>query len=1180
MLEDVEGRRGGSSSFYSSTSGDLIVPSSVLSPAVTESTVHCNNSAVNMRFVENGNVIKQDEQGRDVASGSGDNANDVTSNCRQHATYLSNCKLVGKYKHLNGTVLNKNINVQIKSSTVANDVINTSESSIHHNHSRGSSLDGGNGVQPLTDVSNTHSKVSEGNDKYNQPHKMSLKEWSSKGKSKPDVGVSTCDILCNSSKGVYTKADRDILLSNGHLTKDVARVGDNQIPQPREPSSLHEDSCKLSQDIQCRAAGVSSIPSGDTNSILRCESDYSPIWKYSSRLPLRNSPSPSDIDTKCVVRDKNEVIYETVYPTETVGDADLSFSKCVTPTGDLRLDQGNQAAPPPLPPRTKSLIKATSKGSSSSGHRPLERCMALPLCTKKRNILGPPLNRLTKPNDLCKETELKITDTPSKDNITQQMQSESLNTTPSTDNSMDHENDKATEVILHNKPILRDDFEGNNCVSRTSSGGESIHSEQSVRPKQCHVYNGVLEHRPSCREDSFSYDIVDLDEEVNGSLSSLGSSVSVGCLDNRFEPGYCGGGVAKNDNDKVSSTPYLCSDPGSVCSDGYEETTCEVHVANATICEEKSTNGGNGGGSSITTTSTATDHDVTPVNCSSKHQIGEVSSSVLSTIDDIKNRADNSVIADSNCCLDSNVGTRVCCSSCGIDVTNVPDNSTSRQNKDIDITRELASQLHEGDGCSSICSKCSNKSSMIVKNVEDIVRRLSNCLETDIQYHEEGCELGLSTEDSLTRSPSPRLSDTPNRLMSDSSNVQNSEASTRQLSEASTRHLSESSNHLSESSNQPQSDSYNRPLSHNTSYDSSARYSDSFPGPEPYWGPEREGHIHGGSESTCMVASLASSTSSSVFASPTVEKKNLLDVEDLLPNNLCTFDDAKVLSSVASCVPFLPSNACSSTVEETNTNKSYIPLVHPSLFVSNNDITVDTPQHVISSEPSSDVDQTSISNCNNNSSTSNNPLALAGGNVSTEDVSVKPKIPRCFGKADKCLGNDASFGSAGEGVTAAPPAVPPHRPSHKLLKNLVQTGFPPTFQFCPTTSTSSVTLPHQMKPLPPERTTSERRGDLRFPEQDDRALKEARRKSDNVCSTTPNEGSCASYTAVAAAGGGSAHDTTTPLHPPAAGGAGGGRGSTGTNGTEFNTPPYHPKLSRKIDSSSGSSGELLRERQL
>lgn len=94
------------------------------------------------------------------------------------------------------------------------------------------------------------------------------------------------------------------------------------------------------------------------------ESDYSPIWKYSCKVPNITSRG------KTTESKGEEAIYETVYPAE---DYQTQEGE-VTESGPI-LPPSDEDSPPPLPPRTKSLMKSLNE----MGHRPLSRSMAVQL---------------------------------------------------------------------------------------------------------------------------------------------------------------------------------------------------------------------------------------------------------------------------------------------------------------------------------------------------------------------------------------------------------------------------------------------------------------------------------------------------------------------------------------------------------------------------------------------------------------------------------------------------------------------------------------------------------------------------------------------------------------------------------------------------------------------------------
>ena len=1058
-----------------------------------------------------------------------------------------------------------------------------------------------NGVQPLTDASNSLNIVSDAIKTHiTQPHILSLNEWTAKGKSKES------DILISSPKGVYTKADRDVLLRKGHV------AADSTTPVPKKRQSPLPIKIGLGNNSNSKTSSNSSdrhIVNG-CNGILpdehqseavsttlvsnsRGESDYSPIWKYSSQICSKStstgdnklglssdqSSSESKVSfvqsnpppTKQVVNRRSEVIYETVYPTDDspcdgVRAADLA--QCGGSSDLHRMEQqAEDFQPPPLPPRTKSLGKsaaaAVEAGTEAvvglrtavatgvtvgSGHRLLERCMALPLSSKKRHIAGPPpLDRLTKPQDqktkeasvasavtgVCTEKNtISAMDIKNNSTINESINDRSLKphnqiinslSTSSNCSSLDPEENKpadkphANGKAVQKKAVLSDDLERLTCVSRTSSGGDSIQSEPSVRPKQGHHHmtnhhqNGTEQqlrqqqqhHRHAGKEDSFPYNIVDVDE-ISGSLSSLGSSVSIGCLDNRFESGAFSNDPLNGDLGvmKIMSLSDL-SQPGSVCSEGNGTCSGDGFVLAHANDDEIEATIKDGLVKSIVKNQLSSSDDNLKVfpgkftrESSKQEQHDE---RVLYR----QKQHDERVLHSSSpqfCCFCHDIVTVFAKSSAYIDQDDVDDELTLR-----DVSPGAV-----------ICSNCSLKCDL---RCDDIASRTAHCV-GDPTLPDDKCsgeQIGCTSDVFLrdrdegegnTRSPSPHVN---GRLTSDSSNRLMSDSSTRQLS-------------------QNTSDS-----SHQLSGESSARNSDSFPGPDPYWGPELEGHIRGGSDSTCMVQSLASSTSSSVFASPTAEKKDLLDVEDLL-HSMCNVD-AAVLSDT-SCAPIsaptlLPSGT--STITSNQPEKNSLPLTQLS-FMSNDYLLDPTNISLTDASTASILLMTSgvtlPEKALNTSQSTNVTLNSVTGEVyngnvdETVDDCVEPAPSSTVGEVASLVGVTTPpvvgvttpllegvttplvvSGPHVVGVTTVPvacvttpPVVPPHRPHHKLLKSLVHPGCCPPLA-CLSSSLTSATLPHTQKPLPPERTTSERRV-MRLTAKDDKLINKLRRRSDNCVTSS------------------------------------------------------------------------------
>ena len=620
--------------------------------------------------------------------------------------------------------------------------------------------------------SSLESPVCNGEASSQAPHKLSLKEWSAKGRPSGEV-------LCNSPKGVYTKAQRDILLKNGHVAANhsektneamnTERVGDgtdsketpsNGYDGNKEPVVTDEKEEPKAKPLN----GLSDIDTAAASAIPRLESDYSPIWKYSSRVARAHNHS------------KKEAIYETVYPTEYCGDAEEE-NACAMPK--------EEENPPPLPPRTKSLGK-------NAFHKPLERCMALPLYSHKQPLQEAALNETSAKNsDGQHDFEDEARHPARKVN---RLSREGLKYHPK---ALNKSINYGGEPHLKHKPScsknkLLDGAGGaknaDSAVSRTSSGGDSVQSEPSVRPKQ------PLElHLAVNRGESLPYSDgpSDVCEEVNGSTSSLGSSISTGCLDNKFE-----------------SMPDSCpSRPSSACSDDFPVCLCPVN--NSVPLSDWEGPG-----------EKDCDH------------LSEVTEQAISLFSDSKKRS------SCGCCF------------CNSHVLGAP------------MCPQVACGCHARK-CAihfvspfSQCTKCKGLPSNFKSDVTN-----ANDLSDD--NNTASTTLCLNAVKSLTKSPSPRLSDSSPR--------------------DSPRHASNSSHRLSDSSHRL-SDSSHPPSDSGCAADSA------------------DNDMRGGSESTtAMVTSLASSTSSSVFESPSVENRNL---------ELPSFSDASLLANIlAEAIPISPSES-------------------------------------------------------------------------------------------------------------------------------------------------------------------------------------------------------------------------------------------------------------------------------
>ncbi|XP_018012884.2 uncharacterized protein LOC108669949 isoform X2 [Hyalella azteca] len=715
-------------------------------------------------------------------------------------------------------------------------------------HSRGSSTDSAiNGNEILTEATNLVNRAPTGFDRGNLQI-ISKKKLESKVNKTKDDGS---EVLCKSSKGVYTKAERDILLMNGHVIQGKEAIQktlltngyDAKLAKENESSRIHIGEPKTNLALKMKNV-VSKINVKDSADFVRGESDYSPIWKYSSRkLEMEDG------------KRKKEVIYETVYPMDDLDDASSCLTSSVESIASgapeeapLSGDGSSEDNPPPLPPRTKSLTKSSLSGS---GHRPLERRMALPFLAHKRAVPGPPLDRLNKPSDKRTKLDRKLDD------------DETLESAVLVTGVVEGPERVAVapKPVQRCKPSAADEARPNANVSRTSSGGDSVQSEPSVRPKQ----TAAAMRTEADQDNSFSYDIVDLDE-VGGSCSSLGSSASASCLENRFESTACpvnlmsteqntikiveknrnalpGDIDCKNPDSNLKNRSQRTSDePCSHCNYLHLKKDCNVDrsgdVSSALLCFCKSWASSDGSEADIVAS-----EDARLSSC--PHVITESSQGQhkpVSTVDPDKSSlfhkcGKSSHLEDTPCKPDL------------IEVVTNSGNETETNNETQSIMSATTPTSEEPTN--------------------------------DETFHASESECNATV--SSSNSPVRRVRDTVRGR-------KRSTSSHRRASDSSTRCPSSTSRPASLSSHAP-SDSPHR-------LSGCSQQSDSFP--EPYWGHEREDLMVGCSESTCMVTSVASSTSSSVFASPTLENCVLVpsSIESVLADQHAL--DCGILSSAVS----------------------------------------------------------------------------------------------------------------------------------------------------------------------------------------------------------------------------------------------------------------------------------------
>lgn len=223
----------------------------------------------------------------------------------------------------------------------------------------------------------------------------------------------------------------------------------NYYTEPLEASLKEEDFLCNGIDGDKRLEQMSGKKSPLENTILNGDSDYSPIWNYSCKLPTSEMSNENK---------NEETIYETVYPTDQ-NDTLFNFSF---------LDSTKEDAPPPLPPRTKSL--------RDTNHRPLERSMAV--------HLGAP------PNSIVKGGRPPPALPPSEKN------SDSM-ASLSSETSSNSLNNNCTQPSVRPKSHMQKKYYSSKSADSESSASSTSVIENRVKPASF---------------DSFSYEIVDTDE--------------------------------------------------------------------------------------------------------------------------------------------------------------------------------------------------------------------------------------------------------------------------------------------------------------------------------------------------------------------------------------------------------------------------------------------------------------------------------------------------------------------------------------------------------------------------------------------------------------------------------------------------------------------------------------------
>ncbi|KAK8377549.1 hypothetical protein O3P69_013884 [Scylla paramamosain] len=606
------------------------------------------------------------------------------------------------------------------------------------------------------------------------------------------------------------------------------------------------------------------------------ESDYSPIWKYSCKVPNVTSKG------KVTENRGEEAIYETVYPAE-----DYQTQEGEVPEAGPVLPQSDEDSPPPLPPRTKSLMKSFTE----MGHRPLARSMAVQLG------LAP-----TFPT-VVRKRPLPLPDPPGGDQMVPL-------------------NGSVKDMSSAGEPSVRPKAPVLSASSQSSCDSESSGASYGDSKRMQYPLDG-----------SFSYDIVDLDEVLQISEMSYNQTDT---------DSQCQAGKSLTQGPSSSLQSSSCA---SMESDPSEDIARPSTFSDAPEEVMDSVSGG-----SVKNRSCATVAPLaTPEQDSSLLQETASTDTLLESsevldLDGSKGCSGSSYIpkvTDSECSVIPSSAQNACAESFNIKEHSFPEianNQSDSLSSPINVTYmygvTASAQERRSSFIGNLTGDSVNQTIVCADNVNthddsevrthaNLSRCKSDSVHSDVPDQEVTSGLRVSREGSVSgRSPSPRLSDS------------------LQVSSSTSESIS--------------------PAGGSTSCSLSSQAGE-------------DGRR--GSESTCMVVSTGSSSSNSVFASPTTETNDL----DLV--------------SLVSAAQFVDMNIPSGTSREPQTPGQ---------------------------EP--------------------------------VEASVRPR---------KDLSTQVP--TVNDGDDDIPPAVPPHKPHHCLLKALVH---PP---LCPPTPT------HRAKPQPPERTTSDRR---------------------------------------------------------------------------------------------------------
>ncbi|XP_066942089.1 uncharacterized protein [Macrobrachium rosenbergii] len=595
------------------------------------------------------------------------------------------------------------------------------------------------------------------------------------------------------------------LLANGYIDhkKNHVRTGDHSSNSTAGKSGTMGEEVVVNGEVT-PSEMVESSNQERTIASSR-ESDYSPIWKYSCKVP--------NFASKVHVSDNSgeEAIYETVYPAEdyhhTEGDAMTVCNSANSVSGRVSCDSSQPVSdddsPPPLPPRTKSLLKFFD-----SVHRPLERSMAVQLG------LPPPFSTVVRkhPYPLPGVSG----------NASEHTKMQGVNASPEK---------KSLNGV--NEPSVR-----------PKSGHLSASSQSSCDSESSTTSMGGSKKLPYSVEGSFSYDIVDLDDVLQISEISL-NQIDV--------DSQCQGTVSSSQglhhhhsSLQSSSCASMESDPSEEVAlarpaslpSNFEEEGASSLLAPSSDAEIVDGDDGDHGAScsnvvaplatpeqdtsllqETASTDTLLDHFVDAVEADPSHASnrGGGGGTCVTAVRTHVNSDSNSGICDNGAlCVTSFKPHGRSLS----ETEKSQSDSISSPNVKNDLDFIAQENLHASEGLSSNVvnqTQYLESSSEIIQNREEF--------QTDRTRPEDGHDvtertaaLRVAREGSVARSPSPRLSDSLQVLSSASESIS--------------------------------------PVSGSVTCSVSSQGGDD---------------ARRGSESTCMVMSTGSSSSNSVFTSPTAE---------------------------------------------------------------------------------------------------------------------------------------------------------------------------------------------------------------------------------------------------------------------------------------------------------------------